>query len=100
MARRNQRVLAASRSRCALVPESSSRQASEADTSAGGSVFEKRYGRERWRKRSTISRRAAVKPPLAPPRALPRVDVMMSTRPATPQCSGVPRPVGPKKPVA
>ncbi len=24
----------------------------------------------------------------------------MSTRPATPQCSGVPRPVGPKKPVA
>ena len=68
------------------------------DTSAGGSVFEKRYGRERWRRRSTISRRAAVKPPLAPPSALPRVEVMMSTRPATPQCSGVPRPVGPKKP--
>ena len=42
----------------------------------------------------------AVKPPLAPPSALPSVEVMMSTRPATPQCSGVPRPVGPKKPVA
>ena len=41
-----------------------------------------------------------MKPPLAPPRALPRVEVTISMRPATPQYSGVPRPVGPKKPVA
>ena len=44
--------------------------------------------------------RAAVQPPDAPPSALPNVVVRMSTRPATPQCSGVPRPVLPMKPVA
>ena len=38
--------------------------------------------------------------PDAPPNALPRVPVMMSTRPCTPQYSGVPRPVSPMKPTA
>jgi hypothetical protein len=38
--------------------------------------------------------------PVAPPSALPRVELMMSTRPRTPQASSVPRPVGPRKPVA
>ena len=47
-----------------------------------------------------ISCRPVVKPPLAPPSALPSVLVMMSTRPMTPRCSGVPRPVWPMKPVA
>ena len=31
---------------------------------------------------------------------LPRVPVIISTRPSTPQCSGVPRPVFPTKPTA
>ena len=41
-----------------------------------------------------------VKPPDAPPSALPSVPVMMSTRPSTPQNSGVPRPPSPTKPTA
>ncbi len=47
-----------------------------------------------------ISRRPLVYPPLAPPRALPSVPVMISTRSVTPNSSGVPRPVGPAKPTA
>ena len=43
----------------------------------GATVLEKRYGRERWRSSETTSRRAAVKPPEAPPRALPKVPVML-----------------------
>ncbi len=37
---------------------------------------------------------------LPPPSALPNVPVRMSTRPMTPQCSCVPRPHAPMKPVA
>ncbi len=49
---------------------------------------------------SMISRRPVVKPPIAPPSALPSVLVTMSTRPITPACSALPRPVLPTKPVA
>ena len=41
-----------------------------------------------------------VNPPDAPPRVLPSVLVMMSTRSNTPRCSGVPRPPAPRIPVA
>ncbi len=41
-----------------------------------------------------------VKPPEAPPSALPSVPVTMSIRPSTPQSSGVPRPPSPTKPTA
>ena len=44
--------------------------------------------------------RAATKPPIPPPTALPSVLVTMSTRSATPCSAGVPRPPGPMKPVA
>ena len=47
---------------------------------AGASVLEKRYGRDRCRSSAIISLRPVVNPPLAPPSALPRVLVMMSTR--------------------
>ncbi len=47
----------------------------------GATVLENRYGRLRWRSRSTISLRPLVNPPEAPPSALPKVPVMMSTRP-------------------
>src|SRR5205814_630483 len=80
--------------------ESSFKTFREADTKAGGRVLENRYGRERWRRISTVSAAEAVKPPEAPPKAFPRVEVMMSIRPSTPQCSAVPRPVLPTKPVA
>src|SRR6266581_2544399 len=33
----------------------------------GGTAFENRYGRERWRSNSINSRRPAVKPPVPPP---------------------------------
>ena len=61
-------------------------------------MFEKRYGRARWRHRSTSSLRPLMQPPEAPPSALPNVVVIRSTRPRTPKCSGVPRPVFPMKP--
>ena len=46
------------------------------------------------------SLRPVVNPPMAPPRALPRVPVMRSTRPSTPRSSIEPRPVAPMNPVA
>ena len=49
---------------------------------------------------SMASRRPLVKPPLAPPSALPSVPVIRSTRSATPWSAGVPRPSGPTKPTA
>ena len=100
IAARNQRVLAASRSRRSPSKASSSRHASEAHTIAGASVFENRYGRARWRISSTISARPDTYPPDAPPSALPRVPVITSTLSATPNSSGVPPPVGPTKPTA
>ena len=48
---------------------------------------------------SIISFLPEVKPPIAPPKALPSVDVIISTLPTTPQCSCVPRPVFPRNPV-
>ena len=65
-----------------------------AATSAGGTEFENRYGRERFRSQSTISALAAVNPPLAPPSVLPSVPVMTSMRSRTPSSSAAPRPVG------
>ena len=67
---------------------------------AGANELLNRYGRERCRNQSMISRRPLVYPPDAPPIALPSVPVTMSTRSITPQCSGVPRPPGPTKPTA
>ena len=69
-------------------------------TSGGATVLLNRYGRDRCRSSSTTSARPLVNPPDAPPSALPSVPVMMSTRPITPQCSCVPRPVLPTNPVA
>ena len=51
-----------------------------APTTTGATLFEKRYGRARWRSSSTISLRPATYPPLAPPTAFPSVPVRMSTR--------------------
>jgi hypothetical protein len=46
--------------------------------------LEKRYGRERWRRRSMNGCLAVVKTPVPPPRALPRVEVKMSISDCTP----------------
>lgn len=59
-------------------------------TTAGGRVFEKRYGRDRWRSKSINSFGPVVYPPAAPPNALPNVELMMSTRPLTLWNSSVP----------
>ncbi len=88
------------RSRSSVVEASKSTTAIDAPAIAGAIEFEKRYGRERWRKRSTIAFLPVVNPPAAPPSALPSVEVITSMRPMTPQCSCVPRPVLPTKPVA
>ncbi len=74
--------------------------ASEPPTIGGASVFENRYGRERLRSRSTISRLPDVNPPDAPPSALPSVDVNTSTRCMQPRILALPRPVVPTNPVA
>ncbi len=100
MAVRNRCVLRIRRARRSSPRFTSSKAAIAADTIEGASEFENRYGRDRCRSISTISLRAVVKPPSAPPSALPSVDVMMSTSPRTPQCSTAPRPVAPRKPVA
>ena len=68
-------------------------------TTAGGSVFEKRYGRDFWRRYSTSTFGPVVKPPCEPPSALPSVEVYASIFPKTPSSSGVPRPVLPRTPV-
>ena len=41
-----------------------------------------------------------MKPPEAPPKALPSVPVKISTSPSRPKCSAVPLPFLPTKPVA
>src|SRR5207248_869098 len=74
--------------------------ASEPMTTAGGRVFEKRYGRDLWRRYSTSTLGPVVKPPCEPPRALPRVEVCASILPRTPSSSCVPRPRAPSTPVA
>src|SRR5437667_1726786 len=73
-------VFSSSLSRNSVDALSSSSAFRLAATTGGAMVFENKYGRERCRKRSTISLRPLVKPPLAPPSALPRVPVMMSIR--------------------
>lgn len=45
----------------------------------GASVLENKYGRAFCRRMSTTSFRPVVYPPVAPPRALPSVELMMST---------------------
>ena len=88
-------MFSSSLSRSSVDASSMSSTASVVAAMAGASVFENRYGRLRWRSSSTISRRPLVKPPDAPPSALPSVLVTTSTRSMTPWYSGVPRPVGP-----
>jgi hypothetical protein len=95
---RNCAALAISLSRSAVLPPMRSRTAIDAPTMAG-----RERVREQVRARALPQQvdhlaRPLVKPPAAPPSALPSVDVMTSTRPMTPQCSGVPRPVLPTKP--
>ena len=70
------------------------------DTITGGREFEKRYGRDRCLSIVIISLWLDVKPPAAPPIALPIVLVTISTFPITPQYSIEPLPEGPKNPVA
>ena len=53
-------VLACSRSRSSLEAEMISRALREALTMLGARVLENRYGRDRWRSSSTISRRPLV----------------------------------------
>jgi hypothetical protein len=70
-------------------------------TTAGGKVFENRYGLERCLNSWTISLQAEVYPPAAPPNALPSVELTISTRfLAIFKYSSVPLPVLPKNPVA
>lgn len=69
-------------------------------TTAGGRVFENRYGLERCFNKSMSSFGPVVYPPAAPPNALPSVELIISTRPITLRNSSVPRPVWPKNPVA
>jgi len=57
-------------SRSSVDDSSISRTFSEVATIAGASVLEKRYGRDRWRRISTISFLPVVYPPEAPPRAI------------------------------
>ena len=93
-------VLRSSLSRNDVVSLNMLNTAIEAPTIAGIIVLLNKYGRERWRSSSIISFLPVVKPPLAPPRALPRVPVIISILPITPRYSCVPLPVFPKKPVA
>ena len=55
-----------------------------AATIDGATVLEKRYGRDRCLNRSIISYFPVVKPPDAPPNALPNVEVQISTLSITP----------------
>ena len=52
---------------------------SEAAATDGASVLLNRYGLLRWRRRDTTSALPVVYPPVAPPSAFPRVELMMST---------------------
>src|SRR5581483_1995091 len=90
--------------RCSFATSSGSRRRTRTASSAehatvGGSAFEKSCGRERWARTSQTSSLAATKPPAAPPRAFPSVEVITSTSPRRPQCSATPRPVSPTTPV-
>mmetsp|Transcript_8670 Transcript_8670/g.24473 ORF Transcript_8670/g.24473 Transcript_8670/m.24473 type:complete len:301 (-) Transcript_8670:201-1103(-) len=94
-------VLASSLSRRAVLEDSISKTLMLAPTTGGASELLKRYGRAFWRRMSITSLRPVVYPPVAPPRALPSVELITSTDPgASPQCSSVPRPVFPTNPVA
>mmetsp|Transcript_25080 Transcript_25080/g.59765 ORF Transcript_25080/g.59765 Transcript_25080/m.59765 type:complete len:226 (-) Transcript_25080:512-1189(-) len=93
-------VFSSSRSRSSVLPVRRSNIAMDAPTMGGASVLEKRYGLDFWRRTSITSARPVVYPPVAPPSAFPRVLLMMSTSPWTPHSSSVPRPVGPRNPVA
>lgn len=68
---RNVLVFSSRRSRSSVVSLSMSRHSMDADTTAGGSVLEKRYGRALLRIHAMTSRLPAMQPPLAPPSALP-----------------------------
>src|ERR1700756_3009039 len=92
---RNSSVLRRSSSRCSPLPATRSSATSDPATTLGATALENRYGRDRCRSSSTISARALTYPPDAPPSALPRVPVTMSTRSWTPNRSGVPAPFGP-----
>jgi hypothetical protein len=72
---RNRVVWRSSLSRSAVEPLIRRSAARLPATIGGARVFENRYGRLRLRSRSMISRLPLVKPPEAPPRALPRVEV-------------------------
>ena len=91
-------MLYSSLSRNSVVSLSMSNTAIEAPTMLGASVLENRYGLLRWRSISMISFLPLVKPPLAPPSALPSVPVMISILPITLRNSCVPLPVLPRKP--
>lgn len=58
--RRNNEVFSASWTRRSSADSSRSSTLSDAAAITGARVFEKRYGRERWRSRATISARAAT----------------------------------------
>ena len=59
----------------------------------GAKEFENKYGRDLCLNISMISFLPEVKPPIAPPKAFPKVEVIISTLPITLQCSCVPLPV-------
>ena len=93
-------VLFSNLSRRTVDEESISNAFSPAATIDGASVLEKRYGRDLCLNRSIIYCFTVVNPPDAPPNALPRVDVQISTLSITPPNSADPRPVFPMNPVA
>jgi len=59
-------------------------------TTGGGKEFEKRYGRDFCLNKSMSSFGPVVYPPAAPPKAFPKVELMISTRPSAPANSSVP----------
>src|ERR1700736_1838945 len=65
---RNERVFSSKRSRSSVEREAISIALREAATIHGVKLLEKRYGRERWRRRSIIGFRPAVYPPVPPDR--------------------------------
>ena len=71
-----------------------------APTMEGANEFENKYGLERCLSISTIGDLAAINPPEAPPKALPKVPVIISGLPNAPACSLLPLPLFPTKPVA
>ena len=76
---RKNSVLACRRARNSSVSLANSMALIAPPATAGANELENKYGRERCRRSSIISRRPLVYPPLAPPNALPSVLVVITS---------------------